>query len=92
MPTERKVYEIYNDRYDTAYESSVELDAMRVHDMDFFDLPENHYVYVQGIAHCANEKPGTAPRERHRRDTGLSPRFFGCSRLGTVHAFVTRPA
>ncbi|HQE83024.1 MAG TPA: hypothetical protein PLM14_08485 [Candidatus Hydrogenedentes bacterium] len=54
LGAEREVYEIYNDRYNTAYESSAELDAMRVHDMDFFDLPENHYVYVQGIAHCAS--------------------------------------
>ena len=81
--------------YNTAYESSAELDAMRVHDMDFFDLPENPYVYVQGIAHCANdrEKPGAAPRERHRRDTGLSPRFLRpCSGQSRLAACVMRPA
>jgi hypothetical protein len=42
--TEKEVHEIYNERYETAYESPAELDAVRVHDMDFFDLPENHYV------------------------------------------------
>ena len=76
LPTERKVYEIYNDRYDTAYESSAELDAMRVHDMDFFDLPENHYVYVQGIAHCANDNGGFGWYRPILPDGGLTHALF----------------
>ncbi len=46
------MHEIYSGRYDTAYESSVESDVMRVHDTDLFDLREKHHVYLQGIAHC----------------------------------------
>ncbi len=76
LPTERKVYEIYNDRYDTAYESSAELDVMRVHDMDFFDLPENHYVYVQGIAHCANDNGGFGWYRPILPDGGLTHALF----------------
>ena len=76
LPTERKVYEIYNDRYDTAYESSAELDAMRVHDMDFFDLPENHYVYVQGIAHCANDNGGFGWYRPILPDGGITHALF----------------
>ena len=44
LGAEREVYEIYNDRYSTAYECSAELDAMRVHDMDLFDLSADNYV------------------------------------------------
>ncbi|MEA3366472.1 MAG: hypothetical protein U9Q79_12600, partial [Candidatus Hydrogenedentes bacterium] len=34
----------------------------------------------------SSEKPGTAPSERQRSETGLSPRFFaqfGCNRLAS---------
>lgn len=56
--TEPGVHEIYNSRYGTAYASPAELDVMRVHDMDFFAVPEGHYVYAQGIGHYANDSGG----------------------------------
>jgi len=33
------------------YASPAKLDVMRAHDMDFFAVPEGHYVYAQGIGH-----------------------------------------
>lgn len=52
------VHEIYNNRYGTAYASRAELDVMRVRDMDFFAVPDGHYVYAQGIGHYANDSGG----------------------------------
>ena len=40
LGTKREVYEIYNGRYGTAYESSAELDVMRAHDMGMFSVSD----------------------------------------------------